>query len=516
MTNMPWYEWRNIRERLTLFGRAIQGISPYRVRLEPDPAKCPTGYCDFQRREIVVNPGVLGAKPPDQYRLTKAILVHESGHRRFTTPADSSPLVHKVSNILEDERVERLMADGFAGLRPFVRELSEALYEQSPEIDEASESAGEVVAYFLQLRWARRLGRPVKGALSAVNQERWEKVEELVLEAWEAETSETVNRNAEEIVRILGLKEFELPSWVIELLEKIGCGRGERHADDRAEAAEATSSSEEGKAGDDASTEPFDGEIPPNDSRLGSGTDAIEPQPYVALEDKVRPLAEKLIEELSFDEAAAKIESAERGGRFSVREFLRDRSSPFLVAEEALHLPPTMAVKVIVDHSTSLNLRTANGTRMQSIAEAVMMLHLVCLELEIRHEVIVTPQALTIADSAIGERGKALIAGLVPAKCGYEDMGKAIQNHAAPMAEDPEDLKLVVCLTDGACNDAELGKTLCRALRGRVDVTGVLLDPDDSTRNFVGDMFGEDRLISCRSEELPERLARMLRAIRGI
>lgn len=514
---MPWYEWRSIRERLMVFGRAVQGISPYRVRIEPDPAKCPSGYCDYSKREIAANPAMFAVKPRDQYQLTKAILVHEAGHRRFTTPADTPPVVHRVANILEDERIERHMATEFAGLRPLVRLLSEALYAQAPAVDETSESSGEVVAYFLQLRWARHLRLPVKGGLSPLNDERWRNVEPLVYEAWEAETSETVDRNAEEIVRRLGLKEQELPAWIKEILEMVGCGRGERKGDDPAERGRETRSVDwEGGDGSDAGFEPFDGEIPPNDRRLGAGHEAIEPQPYLWLEEKVRPLAEKLIEELVWEESPLKAEAAERGGRLSAREYLRNRETPFVAVEDAPNPPPTMALKVIVDHSTSLNVRTANGTRMHSIAEAVMMLHLVCLDLGVRHEVIVTPQGFSIADGDSGERGKALIAGLIPAKTGYEDMGKAIENHALPMVGDPEDLKLVVCLTDGACNDAELGKRLCVSSRGRVDVTGVLLDPDDATRGYVAEMFGHDRLISCASEELPEKLARMLRAIRGI
>ncbi len=39
-------------------------------------------------------------------------------------------------------------------------------------------------------------------------------------------------------------------------------------------------------------------------------------------------------------------------------------------------------------------------------------------------------------------------------------------------------------------------------LRGAVDVTGVLFDPDDGTQVYVQEMFGKDRLICCRSDEL--------------
>ena len=117
----------------------------------------------------------------------------------------------------------------------------------------------------------------------------------------------------------------------------------------------------------------------------------------------------------------------------SIREYIRDKNCPFLVEEDKGKGPPTLALKIIVDHSTSLNHLSGEKMRIESVAEAVMMLHLVSLELGIPHEVLVTPQGFKIADLSSGERGKALIAGLVPALCGFEDMGKAIKNHAVPM-----------------------------------------------------------------------------------
>ena len=79
-----------------------------------------------------------------------------------------------------------------------------------------------------------------------------------------------------------------------------------------------------------------------------------------------------------------------------------------------------------------------------------------------------------------------------------------------------QDIKLVVCLTDGACNDAEIGKKVCQTLRGKVEVIGILLDPDEVTKRYVKDMFGEDRVIACSSFELPQKLGNSLRVIRCI
>ena len=57
---------------------------------------------------------------------------------------------------------------------------------------------------------------------------------------------------------------------------------------------------------------------------------------------------------------------------------------------------------------------------------------------------------------------------------------------------------------------------LCHILRGKVEVIGILLDPDEHTKGYVAEMFGQDRVIACGSEELPQKLGNILRAIRGI
>jgi len=513
---VQWYEWQNIRKRLIVFGKALQGVSPYRVIIEPDSAKCPTGYCNFTRREIAVNPNIFSLPARDQYQLTKAILVHEAGHRRFTTSKKLSPLTHQVANILEDERIERQMCGEFVGVRWLVKKLSQIFYNESEPINKVFDSPGEVVAYFLQLRWAKRIGLPIKNGLSEKNQKLWEKVKPLVYGAWEAESSEVVERNAKKIVSILKLKEIEIPKWVKEIMDRLGNTQGERAKDDKVEGTSGgIHGLDKGKV-DDKEPKPFDGDVPPNDKREGKGYVAIEPKPYIKLEEKVKPLVRELIDELSWKEMPCQLEPAERGGRLSLREYLRDKNYPFLTEEDKRNAPPTLALKVIIDHSASLNYSSSGKTRIESVAEAVMTLYLVCFELGIPHEVLVTPQAIKIADLDSGERGKALIAGLIPAICGYEDMGLSIKTYAAPMVEYPQEIKLVLCLTDGACNDAELGKKVCKELRGKVEVIGVLLDPDRITEKYVKNMFGEDRVIACSSSELPQKLGNVLRAIRGI
>jgi len=201
--DVAWYEREEVKDKLLVFGRAIQGAYPYDVILEPDPAKCRGGFCSFDRRIICVNPTVFSVPAQEQYLLTKALLVHEAGHKRHSTPTSVASPVREIGNILDDERVERLMCREFVGIRWLITKLAGRFYEDARLIDSTSDRGNEVVSYFLQLRWATRIGRSVKGELSQDNQRLWARVEPLIYEAWDAEASEVVDRNASMIAEML-------------------------------------------------------------------------------------------------------------------------------------------------------------------------------------------------------------------------------------------------------------------------------------------------------------------------
>jgi hypothetical protein len=203
--DVAWYERDEVKDKLIVFGRAMQGVAPYEVIIEPDPAKCRGGCCGFDSRRITVNPTAFSVPAQEQYLLTKALLVHEAGHRRHSSPASLPSPVREIANILDDERVERRMCQEFVGIKWLISKLAGRFYEQSRPIDETSDKRNEVVSYFLQLRWATRIGLQVKGGLSPKNQLLWEKVKPFVDEAWQAEGSDIVHGNAARIAEILSL-----------------------------------------------------------------------------------------------------------------------------------------------------------------------------------------------------------------------------------------------------------------------------------------------------------------------
>ena len=199
-----------------------------------------------------------------------------------------------------------------------------------------------------------------------------------------------------------------------------------------------------------------------------------------------------------------------------MRQYLRDRERPFLVRDDESRAPPSLGLRVVVDHSTSMNHSRGGRMRIESVAEGAMVLHLACVALAIDHQVAVTPQQVVLAGLESGERGKALIAGMVPAQTGWEDIAVAIRRHSDELMVSGTDIRLILVLHDGYPNDAEKAKNLCLGLRGKVEVVGLLLDPDEGTETAMREIFGQDGLVACQSRELPRKLAAMLRSLRGV
>jgi len=97
-----------------------------------------------------------------------------------------------------------------------------------------------------------------------------------------------------------------------------------------------------------------------------------------------------------------------------------------------------------------------------------------------------------------------------------QDIAVAIEHAADWLLGLRADIRLALVVHDGYPNDGEKAKRLCQEWRGKVDVIGVLLDPDEWTRKAMIELFGQDRLVACRSKDLPKKLAAMLRSVREV
>jgi hypothetical protein len=132
----------------------------------------------------------------------------------------------------------------------------------------------------------------------------------------------------------------------------------------------------------------------------------IVPRPYIALMEKVRPQVAEFLEELTLVRSPALPEPASRDGRLSIREVLRGPGEPFLVNDQVRRWTLSMAFRVIVDHSTSMNLKSERWeSRMEGVAEGAVMLHLFALEAGLDHAIVVSPNDVRIADPESGGEG---------------------------------------------------------------------------------------------------------------
>src|SRR5262249_44468857 len=151
-----------------------------------------------------------------------------------------------------------------------------------------------------------------------------------------------------------------VPAWMRALQERLGALEGTRDAGDAAEArtpgTAARDTTHDVEAPEPA---PFDGEIPPNDHPAGVGLSAIEPKPYRALQERAAPLARALIEKLATEAIPELPAPSERGGRLALRQLVRDPRRPFLLPADERPAPGPLALRLAIDHSTSMNVVTA-------------------------------------------------------------------------------------------------------------------------------------------------------------
>jgi hypothetical protein len=336
-------------------------------------------------------------------------------------------------------------------------------------------------------------------------------VEPLVRESWNAESSLVCDRNAEEIARILGIGELDIPEWLRELLDKLEAVEGDRRTGDNAE--QAAPSGPTPAIDEDQEDEPFDGEPVPYEHALGVEGHEVVPKPYLALMEQAMPYARRLIEELRIEGEGLSIEPSKRGGRLSMRQQVRDRDRPFLVEQEDGRGIATMTFRLVIDHSTSMMYQD----RIVYAAQSAMMLHLAAVELEIPHEIVVTPDDIRIASLGSGEMGLAMIAGIDPALTGYEDTGLAVSVHGSELSARSEDVKLLLVVHDGMGNDYELLQNECRRLRDKVLILGLGIGMGETEAGLLRKQFGPDRYIHCAlPEELPAKLGAVLRAVQGV
>ena len=498
---VQWWQWPSVERQLVTFAKSFLGPHAFAVALTVDPSVCRVGVCDFERREIAVNPTAIAGPPRQQYLITRGLLVHEVGHARYTAPrADAAPVVHQVANCLEDERIERIMGGQFWSVRGALTAVCRASYaavgplgQPRGDLQDPDDPRWVVVAA-LHWRWAQRLDEPLKGELSPRNRRLWRRVRPLVERAWAAPDTGRVYDLAEEIVRMLGLG----PALPEPPLVLVAPGRGTRSdaAEPRPGGAAAWQGPGEPQAGAD--------DLPAG--LVGAGDYAqwsmAPPGPLLRAAE---PLAGELVARLALPEVAQTPDWSDRYGRLSVRAAIRSQdATPFVVAAEPEPDPTSVAVGVLLDRSGSMQ-----GAAMEAARLATATLHLACAELGIWHAVTAFEGAMPmVRDDENSEQTLARLAGL-HAGSGTR-IGPSYEALLAQLRPRPEALKVLVLIHDGEPEDGSTVRQLnAGAADARIEVLGLGVALEAKNRAAMRELFA-GRFIDCPT---PEALAPLLAGV---
>jgi hypothetical protein len=494
---------------------------------------CETGYTDFQRRQCWVNTEALKkGSPNEQFIATVFLAAHERAHARYTDYVESDfhrrhptsgevqkdgrgrPIpdgqLHNMWNILEDERIERLLGRDFPHLHRYLARGNEMLLSL---VDPAGsdDNPAQILTWVLRRRLFTRAGKAEPCPLSPANQARLAEIEDLLEEAFSCTSSRRVVEIAREILQKLQLDgQDSLGQRTVVILSG---QKGERGEGDAAEADGATAEEGQLYALDSLGDGSLQKEVQelmqstgysPNVRRGG----AVSPAPYLDLLGEVRPYVDPLRHLFQIPPSKRSLVLEETGARLSMRALRRSPKTPFRV-----ETPPTrrgnVALTLVIDDSGSMS-----GNREHQAKLTTLM----CLEaMAGAHKVraVLAPSGRVVVDQAFGEMNRAYIAGY--------DSNSGTEYAEVMAAEATSLLKLgrryaryFVLVADGASGDHDIARCAVIAQKLRkagVHTIGIGVELETASERYFQQIFG-DRFVALRqASELPVRMQAIMRRV---
>ena len=509
----PWWIWRSVQIRLIKWTLLLLGGRKYTVELT---SEVETGEHSPDLKRIRVNPEMFARETSDtQFRATQGLLFHEFRHSRYTSawPEQKDNVLCELVNMLEDEREERCMCLAFPGGAPALQLLGDLVYRDL----RGTESKPEYKALqaCLAWRWAhtrtdeREMFKRLSMIRDEVARDRWAKVKPLVEAAWIAPDTQEVIRLARDILTNLGIPE-SVPPRGFKGVSRAGIPAG-RDPDQPVLPA---------PVGPVIDGPGLDGL--PRESRehhSGTGRSWSRPQPYIALEDAARPLAQRIVETLQEPRPNVRPRADATSGRYSYRLEARDWERPFQRCADIGRAPRSLALYLLVDWSSSMR-SNAPGVKL-----AMMALHVAAEQLRLPHAITFFGAGRDAAPSerletivSFNDRGewpKALIAGYEPS-AGNEYLFAGLDRAVEELQGRPERDKIILCTHDGSPvwsgregRDWDLSIARVKAAKQKgIRVIGLFLGEDEEELRKMKLLF--PRLIVTTPERLPEKLGSML------
>lgn len=490
--------------------------------------ECTTGYTDFEKKRCWLNAELLvKGSAAEQFTATVFLAAHERAHARWTDfvvedfhqrddtgavrkDSRGQPLsdvmLHQCWNILEDERIERLLGRDFPHLHRYLTRGNQLMLAMVPPVN-SSDNPAEVLGWVLRRRLADRAGITEPCPLSQKNLDLLAQCEPLLDEAFSCTSSRRVVEIAREVLKLLQLDQSSGgPVYVI-----LSGQKGKRGPTDPAEKDGTDGESGQLYAVGEAGKLPK--EIEDLFTAIGYSPDVrrggvVDGAPYVNLLQEIRPYVQSLRHLFQIPPSKRMVQFESAGSRLSIRAAKRTPTTPFRV-----ETPPvrrgTVALTMVLDDSGSMA-----GVREYQAKLTALLCH-EALAGAHRVRAVLAPSGRVIADRSLGEMSRAYIAG-------YDsNSGTEYQEILAEELSSLEQLgrgytRYLVLVADGASgpdDGIKCQKIVRRARKLGVHTLGIGIELDAVSTKFFESIFGQQFVSLSHASELPARMQALLRRV---
>jgi hypothetical protein len=485
-----------------------------------------TGYTDFSKQRCWVNAELFPRlEPAKAFVVTTFIAAHERAHARWTdfvmsdfelrTPkgdpkhdANGRPLydrsLQQIWNILEDERIERLLGRDFPHLHRYLQYGSDLMLPKIP-VCTGDDDPVDIITWVLRRRVLTRAGKTEPCLLSPANQTLLEEIEPLLDEAFSCDSSRRVVEIAREIMKHLDLT--SPPQWITILSGQ----RGARKPGDAAEAAGATE--EDSQLYQAVQLDEVTSEVRELMEGLGYSSDTrekgpIAAAPYTELLRAVMPYVAPLRHLFQAPPSKRSVTYEESGTRLSIRALRRTPQTPFR-AETPPERRGNVALTLVIDDSGSMT-----GARETQAKLTALLCH-EALTGPHRVRAVLAPSGRVAADRSLKEMSRAYLAGY-DSSSGTEYAAVMAQELALLQKLPASYTKYLILVADGASSnhDVQKCKKIVRSARRKgVHTLGIGIELDTVTAQMFESMFGAQFIDLRSAGELPARMQSILRRV---
>jgi hypothetical protein len=507
-----WWIWRDVQLRLTKWTHALLQGRAYKIFLKATGS----AFNDPSNHIIQVNPQLFARLEPDrQFQLTQGLLAHEVGHALFTDawPGHGEDLLREMTNMLEDERIERAIVIAYPGIRAVIRKLGDRLLADL-RFAQCEDYAAEMKVYACCLIWRWASSRMTESGMlekmHATEQAHtlWKTVRPLVESAWSAPYTRWVIDIARKVLETLGLDPDDPPTRCVPGLS----------FDIPMERRDATC------CFPDKPSDVQPGLGVPNARGSASAQDQFsKPKPYLELENQAAPLACQLAESLKVPVENARSVPHAYMGRFNLRQDLRTPETPNLARLEKDRSSRSLALYILVDRSGSMcdlnpDVQLALMTMYLAAVSAAIPIGITFFGSGDHRGSTDRVFEVTPIASGLKEEVKALIAGY-EGVTGAEFLHWAIHRGEDSLAARPESKKVLIVIHDGKPvykeddgDDWELSCARLRYIESRsITPIGVYLGNNLEDLVQLKALF--PRFIHTTGKALPDRLGLLLRGL---